>query len=49
VELHIANGENRAFLIRDAIRFINDRCFEPPVLTPEQVQEIAESVLRQQT
>lgn len=48
-ELHIANGENRAFLIRDAIRFINDRCFEPPVLTPEQVQEIAESVLRQQT
>ncbi len=48
VELRIANAKDRAFLVRDAIRFINDRCFEPPVLTPAGVSEIAEKIARSQ-
>lgn len=48
VVLKIAGGQNRAFLVRDAIRFINERCFEPPVLTPAGALEIAEHILRHQ-
>ena len=48
VKLQIANGQGRAFLVRDAIRFINDRCFDPPVLTPAEVLELAERIDRAQ-
>lgn len=48
VKLQIANAKDRAFLVRDAIRFINDRCFEPPVLTPAEVLELAERINRGQ-
>ena len=49
VELRIANAKNRVFTTRDAIHFINDRCFDPPVLTPAEVMELAELILRGQT
>ena len=48
VKLQIANAQGRAFLVRDAIRFINDRCFEPPVLTPAEALELAERINRGQ-
>ena len=48
VELRITNAKGRVFTTREAIRFINDRCFEPPVLTPAQIGELAEVVLRGQ-
>ena len=47
-ELHITNGKDRVFLINEAIRFINDRCFDPPVLTPEQALELANHINRGQ-
>ena len=47
-EIHIANGKDRVFLINEAIRFINDRCFDPPVLTPAQSLELAEHINRGQ-
>lgn len=48
VKLQITHGQDHVFLIRDAIRFINDRCFEPPVLTPAEVLELAERINRGQ-
>ena len=47
-QLRISNAKDRVFLIRDAIRFINDRCFDPPVLTPAEVLELAERIDREQ-
>ncbi len=47
-QLHIANAKDRVFRINEAIRFINDRCFEPPVLTVAEVMELAERVNRGQ-
>jgi hypothetical protein len=49
VKLRIANGTHKVFLARDAIRFINDRCFDPPVLTEAQIMVIAERINRRQT
>ena len=48
VQLQIANSKDRVFLTRDAIRFINDRCFDPPILTPAEVLELAEKINRGQ-
>ncbi len=48
VKLQIANAQGRAFLVRDAIRYINDRCFDPPVLTSAEVLDLAEKVNRGQ-
>ncbi len=48
VNLQIANSKNRVFPTNDAIRFINDRCFDPPVLTPAEVLELAEKINRGQ-
>ena len=48
VDLRIAHAQNRAFLARDAIRFINDRCFAPPVLSPADIQRIADDIARGQ-
>lgn len=48
VKLQIAGGQGRAFLVRDAIRFINDHCFDPPVLTPEEALALAERINRDQ-
>lgn len=48
VELRISNAKNRVFSIRDAIRFINDHCFDPPVLTPAEALELAEKINRGQ-
>lgn len=48
VRLRIANGDGKALLVRDAIRFINDRCFDPPVLTPAEALELAERINRGQ-
>ncbi|MGD9611441.1 MAG: nuclease-related domain-containing protein [Kiritimatiellia bacterium] len=47
-QLRISNAQDRAFLVRDAIRFINDRCFDPPVLAPAEVLELAERIDRDQ-
>jgi len=44
IKLCITNRENRAFLLGEAIRFINDRCFDPPVLTAKQIGRIAEHI-----
>jgi hypothetical protein len=49
VKLHIANGRDKVFLVRDAIRFINDRCFDPPILTAAEVLELAGKINRGQT
>ncbi|HOU21132.1 MAG TPA: nuclease-related domain-containing protein [Kiritimatiellia bacterium] len=48
VELNIANGRDRVFRINDAIRFINNRCFDPPVMTPSAVLDLAERINRGQ-
>ena len=48
VNLQSSNSKDRVFPIRDAIRFINDRCFDPPVLTPAEVLELAEQINRGQ-
>lgn len=48
-ELRISNSKDRVFRTAEAIRFINDRCFEPPVLTPAEVLELAENINRGQT
>ena len=48
VELHIANAKDRVFTTRDAIRLINDRCFEPPVLAPAEILALAEQINRGQ-
>ena len=48
VQLQVSNAKDRVFRIPDAIRFINDRCFEPPVLTPAEVLELAERINRGQ-
>ncbi len=47
-KLHIANGRDKAFLVRNAIRYINDRCFDPPVLTEAQILDLAEHINRRQ-
>ncbi len=46
--LQISNSKDRVFLTRDAIRFINDRCFDPPVLTPAEVMDLAQKISRGQ-
>ena len=48
VKLQITNGKDRVFLLREAIRFINDHCFDPPVLTPAETLELAERINRGQ-
>lgn len=48
VQLQVSNAKNRVFTTRDAIHFINDRCFDPPVLTPAEVMELAEMINRGQ-
>lgn len=48
VQLRIANAKDRVFTTRDAVRFINDRCFDPPVLAPAAVMELAEQINRGQ-
>ena len=48
VQLQVSNAKDRVFRIPDAIRFINDRCFDPPVLTPAEVMELAEKINRGQ-
>lgn len=47
-ELRIAGAKDRVFRTADAIRFINDRCFDPPVLTSAEVMELAERINRGQ-
>ena len=47
-ELRIANAKNRVFRIDEAIRFINDRCFDPPVLAADEVKALAERINRGQ-
>ena len=48
VKLQISNSKDRVFLTREAVRFINDRCFDSPVLTPAEVLELAERINRGQ-
>lgn len=48
VKLNITRRENRAFHFAEAIRFINDRCFDPPVLSPAQVGALAGRINRGQ-
>ena len=47
-ELRIANAKDRVFRINEAIRFINDRCFDPPVLAADEVRALAERINRGQ-
>lgn len=49
VELNIAHAKDRVFRTHDAIRYINDRCFDPAVLTPAEVLALAESINRGQS
>ena len=49
VHLQIANARDKAVLVRDAIRFINDRCFEPPVLDAAGVLALAERINQRQS
>jgi len=44
VKLNITNGDGHVFRLREAIRFINDHCFDPPVLTEAQIMELAEKI-----
>lgn len=48
VHLQIAGGAGRAFLLDEAVRHINDHCFDPPILTPPQLRELADEILRRQ-
>ena len=49
VELRIANAKDRVFTTREAIHYINDRCFDPPIFTSAQIMELAEIVNRSQS
>ncbi len=48
VDLRIAHAKDRVFTTREAVRFINDHCFDPPVLTPAEALELAEKIGRSQ-
>ncbi|NLB66557.1 MAG: NERD domain-containing protein [Lentisphaerae bacterium] len=50
VQLNITGTQNqeKVFRVQDAIRFINDRCFDPPILTPDQLQQLADTIIRRQ-
>jgi len=44
VRLRITGGEGKVFLVRDAVRFINDRCFDPPILAPGELLDLANRI-----
>jgi len=48
VKLRITGADGKALLVRDAIRYINDRCFDPPVLDAAAIEEIAAQIARGQ-
>jgi hypothetical protein len=48
VRLEISRNRNQALLVKDAIRLLNDACFDPPVWPPEAMQSLADRVLASQ-
>lgn len=49
VTLRISRNRNQALLVKDAIRLLNDACFDPPVWTPEAMQALATRILASQS
>ena len=49
VTLDISRNRDQALLIKAAIRLLNDRCFDPPVWTPEAMQALADRILATQS
>lgn len=47
--LEIRGAEGRVFTLNQAVRYINDHCFDPPVLTPSALRSLADDILRHQT
>ncbi len=48
VKLLVTHRENRAFLLTEAIHFINSKYYDPSVLSDEQMKEIADHIQRGQ-
>lgn len=49
VTLQITRNDNQALLVKDAIRLLNDACFDPPVWPPEAMQSLASRILASQS
>lgn len=47
--LKITRNNGQAVLVKDAIRLMNDACFDPPVWTPEAMQALADRVIASQS
>jgi len=47
-DIQVANAENRIFTPEQAITFINDFCFEKPILSNEEVEKLATGLNEQQ-
>ncbi len=48
VRLDIRNAGDSALLLKNACRLINDHCFDPPLLTPDELQTLANEILARQ-
>ena len=46
--LEIRGAEGRAFTLNQAVRYINDHCFDSPVLSPSDLRTLADEILRRQ-
>ena len=49
VRLEITRNRSQALLIKDAIRLLNDACFDPPVWCPDAIQSLASRILSSQS
>lgn len=47
--LEIRGAAGRVFTLNEAVRYINDHCFDPPVLFPAALRSLADDILRHQT
>jgi nuclease-like protein len=48
VQLRVTHRKNRAFLLTEAIHFINSKYYDPPILSEEKMKEIADHIKRGQ-
>ena len=46
--LEIRGAAGHVFTLNQAVRYINDHCFDPPILSPSALQSLADDILRHQ-
>ena len=49
VRLEITRNRSQALLIKDAIRLLNDACFDPPVWSPDAIPSLASRIISSQS